>query len=53
MLSALYPDILNYFTYWVDLQEVASGVAEGIARPSLRNILTACGRKGYRYSLDS
>lgn len=50
MLSHLYPNILKYFTYWVDLQEVASGVVDGIARPSLRDTLTTCGFEGYRYS---
>ncbi|KAM0511981.1 hypothetical protein ACHAPE_009337 [Trichoderma viride] len=53
MLSTLYPNVLNYFTYWVDLQEVASGVVDGIARPSLRDTLTACGFEGYRHSQNS
>lgn len=53
VLSALYPNLLNYFTYWVDLQEVASGVVDGVARPSLRDTLTACGFDGYRHSQDS
>ncbi|KAL7936845.1 hypothetical protein V8C35DRAFT_332150 [Trichoderma chlorosporum] len=53
MLSNIYPNLLNYFTHWVDLQEVASGVVDGIARPSLRDALTACGFQGYRHSQDS
>ncbi|KAL7894081.1 hypothetical protein HDV63DRAFT_265798 [Trichoderma sp. SZMC 28014] len=48
MLSDLYPKLLNYFTCWVDLQEVASGVVDCITRPSLRDTLTACGFEGYK-----
>lgn len=53
VLSTLYPNVLNYFTYWVNLQEVASGVVDGVARPSLRDTLTACGFEGYRNSQNS
>lgn len=53
VLSNLYPNLLNYFTSWVDLQEVASGVVDGTARPSLRDTLTACGFEGYRHSQNS
>lgn len=53
VLSNLYPNILKYFTYWVDLQELASGVVDGITRTSLRDTLIACDFDGYRYSQDS
>ncbi|KAL6832595.1 hypothetical protein V8C40DRAFT_262469 [Trichoderma camerunense] len=53
VLSNIYPDLLNYFTSWVDLQEVASGMTDGIERPSLRETLIACGFEGYRHSQES
>lgn len=53
VLSNLYPSLLNYFTYWVGLQEVASSVVDGVERPSLRDTLTACDFEGYRHSPNS
>lgn len=53
VLSNIYPDLLNYFTSWADLQEVASGMTDGIERPSLRETLIACGFEGYRHSQES
>ncbi|KAL6802029.1 hypothetical protein J3E68DRAFT_447834 [Trichoderma sp. SZMC 28012] len=53
VLSNIYPDLLNYFTSWVDLQEVTSGMTDGIERPSLRETLIACGFEGYRHSQGS
>ncbi|KAM6476094.1 hypothetical protein HDV62DRAFT_396417 [Trichoderma sp. SZMC 28011] len=53
VLSNIYPDLLNYFTSWADLQEVASGMTDGIERPSLRETLIACGLEGYRHSQES
>ena len=52
ILSSLYPRLLDYFTSWLDLQQVARGVASDAATadgrhvvysPSLRETLIACG----------
>ncbi|KAK4074869.1 uncharacterized protein Triagg1_5018 [Trichoderma aggressivum f. europaeum] len=53
VLSSIYPNLLNYFTSWVDLQEVASGMTGGIVTPGLRETLIACGFEGYRHSQES
>ncbi|KAL6809190.1 hypothetical protein GGI42DRAFT_365993 [Trichoderma sp. SZMC 28013] len=53
VLSNIYPDLLNYFTSWVDLQEVASGMTDGIVTPGLRETLIACGFEGYWHSQES
>lgn len=43
VLSSLYPRLLNYFTSWLDLQELASDLAGGLKNPGLRETLIACG----------
>ncbi|KAL6698773.1 hypothetical protein J3F84DRAFT_405781 [Trichoderma pleuroticola] len=53
VLSKIYPNLLNYFASWVDLQEVASGMTDGIVNPGLRETLIACGFEGYRPSQES
>ncbi|KAK4067717.1 hypothetical protein Trihar35433_6277 [Trichoderma harzianum] len=53
VLSNICPGLLNFFTSWVDLQEVASRMTDGIVTPGLRETLAACGFGGYKPSQES
>ncbi|KAL7945339.1 hypothetical protein V8C42DRAFT_322844 [Trichoderma barbatum] len=55
VLSSFYPNLLSfgYFTHWLDLQNVASGIADGPLLPSLRETLVACGFGGHSKDVQS
>ncbi|KAL6892135.1 hypothetical protein GGI43DRAFT_430213 [Trichoderma evansii] len=52
VLSNLYPNILNHFTYWLDIQEVANSLS-GTLNPGLSDTLIACGFRSHEENLPS
>lgn len=57
ILSTLYPNLLQYFTSWTDLQEIAREVASDadsrLRSPGLHETVIACGFKGGARTLAS
>lgn len=57
MLSNFYPQVLQHFTFWLDLQEIAKEVAaddtKRLTSPSLHETLFACGFEGWAQNSES